>query len=159
MSYLTKFSLHLLLLFFYCSQYAHASSIALDKEQFDKIKQLNQGKQWLMLLWSVDCPPCFKELAIIQKLKSQHGDLAVVIINTDADDEITKERVSIIEKFELDKLSNFHFTDGEGDRSRFLIDSTWYGELPRSYFVESNGRFHGKSGLVKESMIIQWLLP
>lgn len=142
----------------FCTNYSYASSIAFDKEQFVTVKKQNLGKQWLMLLWSVDCPPCFKELAIIQKLQNQYNDLAVVIINTDADDEITEERIEIIEKFELDKLSNFHFVDGKSDQSRYVIDSNWFGELPRSYFIESNGKFHGKSGLVNESILTKWLV-
>jgi len=137
---------------------AVAESIPFDKEQFATLKKENMGKQWLMLLWSVDCPPCFKELAIIQELQGQHDDLAVVIINTDASDEITAERIDVIEKFELDNLANFHFVDGKGDQSRFYIDPSWYGELPRSYFVESDGTFHGKSGLVNQSLLTRWLI-
>ena len=70
-----------------------------------------------------------------------------------------EERTEIIEKFSLNHLKNFHFVDGQSDQSRYIIDSTWYGELPRSYFVQSNGKFHGKSGLVKESTLIKWLAP
>jgi len=149
----------LIICFVCCANYTHASSIAFDKEQLSLVKKQNMGKQWLMLLWSVDCPPCFKELAIIQKLQNLHNDLAVVIINTDADDEIAEERTEIIEKFKLAHLSNFHFVDGQSDQSRYIIDSNWYGELPRSYFVQKSGEFHGKSGLVNESILIKWLLP
>ncbi len=141
-----------------CANGAHASSIAFSEEQLFIVKKQNMGKQWLMLLWSVDCPPCFKELAIIQKLQSQHDNLAVVVINTDADDDITKERIDIIKKFELGKLSHYHFIDGQSDQSRYIIDSNWYGELPRSYFFESNGEFHGKSGLVDEVILTHWLV-
>lgn len=137
---------------------SYAESIAFDKKQLVTVKAHNMGKQWLMLLWSVDCPPCFKELAIIQKLQSQHDDLAVVIVNTDANDETNAERRKIIAKFELGNMTNFHFVDGKGDQSRFFIDPTWYGELPRSYFVESNGKFHGKSGLVNQSLLTKWLV-
>jgi len=135
-----------------------AESVAFNKAQLAALKIQNMGKQWLMLLWSVDCPPCFKELAIIQTLKRHHGDLLVVIINTDANDEIKTERKDIIEKFELKDFTNFHFVDGQGDQSRFFIDPNWYGELPRSYFVERNGEFHGKSGLVNQSLLTQWLV-
>lgn len=159
MSLLKVVSVAVLICFFFSINFSNANSIAFNKEQLTIVKTQNMGKQWLMLLWSVDCPPCFKELAIIQKLQNQHDDLAVVIINTDANDEINAERVEIIERFELSKFANFHFLDGKGDQSRFLIDSNWFGELPRSYFVQSNGKFHGKSGLVKESILTQWLLP
>ncbi len=157
MSFFKKLTFALLICF--CTSYSYASSIAFNKEQLSIIKKQNMGKQWLMLLWSVDCPPCFKELAIIQTLQRQQQNLAIVIINTDADDDITKERTEIIKKFGLNNFSLFHFVDGQSDQSRYLIDSTWYGELPRSYFVESNGKFHGKSGLVNESILIKWLMP
>lgn len=153
-SFLIGFSLFSL--FFVSLTYAE--SMVFNKAQLATVKTQNMGKQWLMLLWSVDCPPCFKELAIIQQLQKQNDDLAVVIINTDANDETNAERDDIIEKFELSHFTNFHFADGKGDQSRFFIDPTWYGELPRSYFIESNGKFHGKSGLVNQAMLRQWLV-
>jgi len=146
------------LIFCLCyTNYIHASSIEFNQEQLTLIKKQNMGKQWLMLLWSVDCPPCFKELAIIQKLQNKDNNLAVVIINTDANNDITKERIEIIAKFKLSSVSNFHFIEGENEQSRYIIDSNWYGELPRSYFVDRKGKFHGKSGLVKSTTIGQWL--
>jgi thiol-disulfide isomerase/thioredoxin len=158
MSFLNKMCFVVLSCFLLYTSASYADSIAFNKEQLATLKTQNMGKQWLMLLWSVDCPPCFKELAIIQKLQRQHDDLAVVIINTDASDEIKTERKDIIEKFELSHLTNFYFVDGQGDQNRFFIDPTWYGELPRSYFVESNGTFHGKSGLVDQSTLTKWLV-
>lgn len=143
---------------FFVSKVCFAKSVAFNKEQLATIKAQHMGKQWLMLLWSVDCPPCFKELAIIQKLQDQYDDLAVVVINTDADNDANEEREGIIKKFNLDKLTNFHFVDGKASQSRYVIDPNWYGELPRSYFVESNGNSHGKSGLVNQAMLTQWLV-
>ena len=158
MSFLKKLSCAIFICFLFGTSTSFADSIAFDKAQLATVKTQNMGKQWLMLLWSVDCPPCFKELAIIQKLQRQHDDLAVVIINTDANDEINTERAEIIEKFDLSDFANLHFVDGKGDQSRFFIDPNWYGELPRSYFVESDGKFHGKSGLVNQSILTQWLV-
>lgn len=158
MSFLKKVSIATFVCLLFGTSASFAESIAFDKSQLTTVKTQNMGKQWLMLLWSVDCPPCFKELAIIQKLQQKHEDLAVVIINTDANDEINGERKDIIEKFELSNFTNFHFVDGEGDQSRFFIDPNWYGELPRSYFFESDGKSHGKSGLVNKSLLTQWLI-
>lgn len=152
-------TLILILLINCCAtNYAYANSVAFSKAQLVKVKTQNIGKQWLMLLWSVDCPPCFKELAILQKLQSKYNDLPVVIINTDADDELTEEREAVIKNFELNHFTNLHFVDGKADQSRFLVDPQWYGELPRSYFVAKDGKFHGKSGLVDKTMLTQWLL-
>ena len=158
MNYLKKLSCALFIGFLFGTSVSVAESIAFDKAQLAMLKTQHMGKQWLMLLWSVDCPPCFKELANIQKLQRQHNDLAVVIINTDANDEVKTERTEIIEKFELGNITHFHFIDGQGDQSRFHIDPHWYGELPRSYFVASDGQFHGKSGLVNKSTLTKWLV-
>ena len=158
MKTIQKLSCVLLVFFFYTINNSYASSLAFNKVELETIKKQNKGKKWLMLMWSVDCPPCFKELAIIQKLTQQDENLNIVLINADASDEVIQERMNIIEEFRLNNLVNFHFVDGKVEYSRFIIDSTWFGELPRSYFIDTNGQFHGKSGLVDESLISQWLL-
>jgi len=158
MSIMQKLSCILLVFFFYTANYSYASSVAFSKAELEMVKKQNKGKKWLMLMWSVDCPPCFKELAIIKKLEQQGANLNIVLINADASDEITQERKNIIEEFKLNNLANFHFVDGKAEYSRFIIDSTWFGELPRSYFIDTDGLLHGKSGLVNELLISQWLL-
>ncbi|ACA87266.1 TlpA family protein disulfide reductase [Shewanella woodyi] len=150
------------LLLFFCAifstHYAHATSLALNKSQLASIKQQNMGKRWLMLLWSVDCPPCFKELTTVQQLKQKYPQINVVLVNTDANDEAIVEHLEIIQEYQLTDLTNFHFAVDQGDQSRFLIDPHWYGELPRSYFVTNNGEFHGKSGVISQSILARWLI-
>jgi len=124
---------------------------------FIQIKQKNHGKNWLMILWSVDCPACFKELALIQKLRIKNKDLPVVIINTDDNQEIAVERQKILIQYQLNDLPNMFFNEGQGDKERYYIDPTWFGELPRSYFINEQGEFYGKSGLLEEKHITQWL--
>jgi len=146
-----------LLILLSCCHYLQAKQLPLTQTAFEQIKQSYKGKQWLMILWSVDCPACFKELALIKKLREKRSDLALVIINADDSDEVSAERSQVIIDYEMDDLTHYYFTDGEGDSNRFMIDANWYGELPRSYFVDAQGEFHGKSGLLKESLIKKWL--
>jgi len=159
---LMKISFGLLILLLFNNVSATEYAQVFNKSQLIAMKQQYLGKQWMILLWSVDCPPCFKELALVQKLANQHKNLPIIIINVDADtydkEELSAERNNIIEQFGLQALSHYYFEEGMAAQSRFLIDSTWYGELPRSYFVESNGQFHGKSGLVNETLLKHWLL-
>lgn len=140
------------------SDYSFADPQVFSKTAFEEIKKQHLGKRWLMILWSVDCPACFKELALIQKLRVDNSDINVVFINVDDNYEVEDERQKVISSYELSSLQNYYFADGEGDQARYIIDSTWYGELPRSYFIESNGKFHGKSGLVKEKSVRKWLI-
>lgn len=126
-------------------------------EQLERFQQRYLGQQWLLLLWSVDCPPCFKELAVLSRLAEQQPDLRVVLVNADDDDRLLQERQQIVARYRLDKLPNFHFADGQGSHSRYRIDPQWYGELPRSYFFEADGTRHGRSGLVTAELLERWL--
>ena len=123
----------------------------------EQLQQKYQGKNWLMLLWSLDCPPCFKELETVQQLHSGINKLPVVIVNVDSDSEIGAERISVIEQFQLTSLEHYYFVDGEVEKSRYQLDPNWHGELPRSYFFDASGQFRAKSGLVSKKLIKTWL--
>jgi len=80
-----------------------------------------------------------------------------VLINTDDNNESIQLSTKIIADHQLSHLSNYYFVEDQADRSRYIIDKNWYGELPRSYFVNQQGKFQGKSGLIKESLLRDWL--
>ncbi len=125
---------------------------------FEKIKAQYQGKKWLTLLWSVDCPPCMKELALVQTLQQKKQGLAIVIVNVDTHENSNQQRDEILLHFDLAQHKHLYFRDGLEDQSRYYIDPQWFGELPRSYFIDKSGAFHGKSGLVSKTLLEQWLL-
>ena len=124
-----------------------------------------EGQQWMLLLWSVDCPPCFKELKLVKRLhetlsekrNNKSETLPVMLVNVDEID-AEHERREIISEMGLNSFSHYYFPEGQNQRGRFLIDPTWSGELPRSYFIDSKGRFHGRSGLVKQALLEKWLM-
>lgn len=128
-----------------------------NQQIFEQIKNQHQGTKWLILLWSVDCPPCMKELALVETLRNRKKDLNVVLINVDTYESSGQQRQEILQHFSLTGLSHFYFRDGFEDHSRYLIDPQWFGELPRSYFVDQAGTFHGKSGLVAKTVMEKWL--
>jgi len=136
------------------------NSRTFSKESFIALKQGKLGERWLMVIWSLDCPACFKELKLIQDLQKANPNqtLNVIYLNADDSDEVAFERKQVLAVYEMQKVANFHFADGQADRSRYQIDPNWYGELPRSYFVNEKGEFHGKSGLLDEKLITEWLL-
>jgi len=133
-------------------------SVEFNKVRFEQVKQDKLAQKWLVLLWSVDCPPCMKELALVQKLQQKQKNLAVVMINTDTEESSEQERDDIIKHFNLVNLKSFHFTQGQEAQQRYQVDPQWFGELPRSYFIDEQGKFHGKSGLIAEELLTQWLL-
>ncbi len=129
-----------------------------NKIHLTALKQHYKGQRWLMVFWSVDCPPCFQELAMIQTLSEQVTNLAIVIVNADDSDDISHERSNVIERFKLSHLTHLYFVEGQGAKSRYIVDPSWYGELPRSYFIDAAGKFNGKSGLITKQALNEWLL-
>lgn len=145
------------------AQISNAQRITLQAEPFtqvafDEIKAKYQGRKWLTLLWSVDCPPCMKELALVQNLQQQKKDIAVVIINVDTYENSEQQRDEILLHFYLTQQKHLYFQENLEDQSRYHIDPQWFGELPRSYFIDEAGIFHGKSGLVSKELLSKWLL-
>ena len=130
----------------------------LNKIHLTALKQHYKGQRWLMVFWSVDCPPCFQELAMIQTLSEQGANLPIVIVNADDSDDISHERNNIIERFKLSHLTHLYFVEGQGAKSRYIVDPGWYGELPRSYFIDAAGKFNGKSGLISKEALNSWLI-
>jgi len=148
----------LLVVFYFISVNASGEYFqAFSKETLLKQQQENKGKRWLMLLWSVDCPPCYKELALLRDLHKHYNLLPIIIINTDDNDEVSEERVQVIKQFNLDDLLNLYFVDGQGAYNRYSIDPHWHGELPRSYFIDEQGKAMGRSGLLSREILVKWL--
>ncbi|QBG35853.1 redoxin domain-containing protein [Litorilituus sediminis] len=140
------------------SQHVLASSKIFSADVLTQLKQNYQGKRWLMLMWSVDCPPCMKELGAIQSLRKEQPNLNVVIVNTDANAETMLQAENILAQFDVSDLTHYYFADGQSDQSRYAIDPSWYGELPRSYFIDESGNLYGKSGLIAKELLSRWLL-
>lgn len=125
--------------------------------QLQQVKSQMHNKQWLMLLWSLDCPPCFKELNIVSKLYQHNPNIAVVLVNVDDDPSYFIERQQVIDEFELTALVQLNFAAHSAMENRQLIDKNWHGELPRSYFFAKDGSYKAKSGLVTEPVLTAWL--
>ena len=135
-----------------------AQETAFQADTIESLAKQYKNKRWLMVLWSLECPPCFKELSLISELIKQHEDLAIVIVNADEYENISQERQDVISQFQLEHLHQYYFAEGSASTNRYQIDKHWHGELPRSYFIDEKGKFHGKSGVLRNEHIQQWLL-
>lgn len=128
-----------------------------NQSTFKQLKQEYGGKPWILLVWSVDCPPCFKELAMVKELLTLRPQLPIVLLNADGEMIATTERQQIINQFDLSALKHFYFADGQVQSGRYQLDPNWHGELPRSYFFDTKGEYRAKSGLVSKALIAKWL--
>jgi thiol-disulfide isomerase/thioredoxin len=134
----------------------------LSEQNFEEFKSLFQGKNRVVILWSLDCPPCFKELGAVSNLRKvwvdNKVDFPVILLNTDDALQTAEDRKQVLREFELENMNSFYFKQDESDALKKQLDEHWFGELPRSYFVNKDDRWLARSGLVKASFIEAWLL-
>ena len=63
----------------------------------------------------------------------------------------------LIEEHQLEAMDNWIFSDSMPERLRYVIDPSWYGELPRAYFYDASHQRRAHSGLLKQEMLQSWL--
>jgi len=83
-----------------------------------------QGEQPMIVsFWSIDCPPCYKELAIWRELSARAPEMKLVLVPTDeADAEL--EVVEVLQKTGVAHLESWQFADDHVQRRRYEIDKT-----------------------------------
>lgn len=114
------------------------------------------GKPYVLAFWSVDCPHCQGELALIAKLLRERPDLPVSLVSVDAP-ELSAQVNARLNELGLAEADNWQFTDARAERLRFAIDRKWRGELPRSYLFNGGRQVQAVSGALDEPALRRWL--
>jgi len=123
---------------------------------YAEILASRRDQPFLLVFWSLECPPCHEELAMLGELRRGHPRMPVVVVSTDTDGAPDEVRAVLAEKG-LSTVETWVFAGGAPERLRFEIDRDWYGELPRSYLYDKNHRRHGVSGRLKRASVEAWL--
>lgn len=125
---------------------------------FSQILKKRQQEPFVVVLWSLDCPSCYKELEMLGKLLAQENELSIVLVSTDiyaTDNEVQ----AVLSKYKLDNIESWVFR-GESDESlRYEVDHRWYGELPRSYFFKPFKKKQVVSGVLSKKKLMLWFKP
>ena len=122
---------------------------------FDAIKERFSGQEFLLGLWSVDCPPCLVEMEFMAELLKHNPEIPYVLVSTDSIEQ-RDYSIEFLEDVGLADRESWMFADSFVERLRFSIDPNWYGELPRSYFFDSNHAMKSHSGIVSEELLQEW---
>lgn len=123
----------------------------------NQVKQLLTEAPRLVMLWSVDCPPCYKELSMLEDLLKTHPQLPITLIATDDDSSRYSEIEALHQRLHGEQLQKRVFAELAASQIRFAIDPTWTGVLPRSYFISHPGQLSGHSGALNAKHILDWL--
>jgi thiol-disulfide isomerase/thioredoxin len=122
---------------------------------FAEIKAAHAGQEFLVGLWSVDCPPCLVELDMMGEILEDNPDLPFVLISTDpiADREWAYD---FLLGFGLAQRESWMFSHSLAERLRLSIYTKLYGGLPRSYFFDADHQMQSHSGIMTRELLEQW---
>lgn len=124
-------------------------------ETFATIKEEFKESEFLLGLWSVDCPPCLVELKMMGTILKDNPDLPFVLVSTDPIED-RENAFEFLEDFGLQDFQSYMFADNFVERLRYSIDPGWYGELPRSYFFDSSHEMQSHSGIMSQELLVSW---
>lgn len=127
-----------------------------EPDSLQTIEKLNSGRPFLLVLWSIDCPPCREELDLLSKMTKRHPNLHLVLVSTDTM-ESSGQVTNLLASHQLDKIDSWVFSEAGAERLRYEIDADWYGEIPRIYFYDRAHHRTGVSGSLKAGQIEAWL--
>jgi len=121
---------------------------------YQKILQENMQQPFLMVLWSLDCMPCMKELKMLGEFHQKYPQHKLVLISTDSKNQ-SDEIMQLITEYELHTVEQWVF-DGSFQYLRHSIDPTWYGELPRGYFFKRDQTRIASSGRLHQNQLVKY---
>ena len=145
-----------ILLSFSIPSFATGSLQVFEADSLIQLKKSRVNKPFILILWSIDCPPCITELQLLQKNKQQFNDNNLVLISTD-DLSLENNVHKVLQKFQLDQLNNWIFSGALAERLRYSLDPSWYGELPRAYFYNSKHQRTAHSGILSANTLKLWI--
>lgn len=123
----------------------------------DSLKQIERDhadRPFLLVLWSLECRPCRRELALLGRLHKDRLAPDLVLVATDNIE--SRELIGeILAQYHLGGVSAWAFAGAE-ERLRYSIDPHWAGELPRSYFYAPDAGRRGVSGRLEEETVRDW---
>ena len=123
---------------------------------YQEIVSSRVGKPFIVSLWSLDCTYCLDDMEIFGRLMKKYPDLDLVLIATDTPEQM-KEIKQTLQKYRIKQAESWVFADSFNERLRYEIDTQWYGELPRTYFYDAQGRAVAQSGKLNRVQIESWV--
>jgi hypothetical protein len=116
---------------------------------YQQLLDSNANKPFMLVIWSITCSSCLKDMALLNTMHKANPAVNMVMLATD-DASATDDIQKILAKNDLAGLENWLFADENPQKLRYEIDPKWYGELPRTYFLNKKHEREGVSGVLSQ---------
>lgn len=148
-----------------CSGFAVADVNAINEFQTGSYRQIldkHAGNPFVLVIWSLACPSCIKDMEQLDALHNKYPQLAVVMLSVDEPSDVAEIK-DILGKHHLAGVENWVFADEDAQKLRYEIDPAWFGEMPRTYFFDKAHDRTGISGVLSgqefEERIVRIMQP
>ena len=129
-----------------------------EAQSLPQLVAAQQGKPFVLVVWSMDCEFCQASLDTLARLRATHPDLRVVTVSTDPAGDAPLQRKLTRRLGSLSLLDQaWTFGAAPPEQLRFVLDPTWRGEKPRSYWYDASGKRSAYSGLISAERVEAWL--
>lgn len=112
---------------------------------YQQILQNHTDKPVMLSIWSTTCSSCLEKMPLLSELQKNQPDVRIIMLSVD-DVADTEQVRAVLSENGLTDLENWIFADENAQRLRHEIDPLWFGELPRTYFLNSDHEREGISG-------------
>ncbi|HNP52644.1 MAG TPA: TlpA disulfide reductase family protein [Nitrosomonas nitrosa] len=102
-------------------------------------------KPVMLAIWSITCASCMEKMPLLHALQKSRPDVNIVMLAVDDLADQAHVR-AVLAEHGLADAENWIFADENVQRLRHEIDPAWFGELPRTYFLNGDHERHGVSG-------------
>jgi len=120
-----------------------------------ELKEHYQQQPFLLVFWSLECPACYDEFEALKIWTQRYPKSNLVIVSTDSQD-LQKEVIDVLNEYRLETNSLWIFSNEPRAKLRQAIDDSWFGELPRSYFFNTQHQAHSHSGALTGEQLEKW---
>jgi hypothetical protein len=132
---------------------AHAESPQLKSFSTGSYQQLltnHKEQPFMLVIWSLTCPSCVKDMALLNELHKSRPDIKMVMLATDDISESAQVQALLL-KNNLTSVENWIYADDNTQKLNYEIDPQWYGEQPRTYFFDAKHQRTGISGVITKT--------
>ena len=119
------------------------------------IEQAHKGQAIILSFWSIDCAYCLDELSDLAKVVAKHPKIQWVLVNVDGLNS-SQEIIKVLKKILTENAELWQFAEPDEERLRFNVNKSWYGELPRTYFYDTQHQVKVFSGSPDAAWLKAW---
>ena len=126
-----------------------------DASSLAAIKTVYANRPFVLAFWSIHCAPCLEDMADWRAFRQRYPGVPILLVNTDTSDD-GKRVAAALARHRPGNVDKWAFADEFTERVRYSIDRSWRGELPRTYFYDSQHHVDVVSGRLDRTWTDAW---